>query len=142
MRENHPTSLHDRQPVLNSTIDEPELSIPPPPPEKIPEEEIIEFPYIEPEFPGGKEAMYHYFSKNVKYPIMAKEMVIQGTVYVQFKVMQDGSIEEETVVRGVDSVLDEEAMRVVRNMPKWAPAAADGRRISRIVVVPLRFKII
>lgn len=104
-------------------------------------EAIIDFADILPEFPGGKEEMLRYFSRNVHYPTIALEAYIEGTVYVQFKVLPDGSISEESILRSVSPYLDKEALRVVRAMPKWAPAQSSGRRVSKTVVVPLHFKI-
>lgn len=104
--------------------------------------EMVEFPEIQPQFPGGEANMNRYFRENTQYPQVASEMYLEGTVYVQFKVIQDGSIEEVTVVRGVHESLDKEAIRVVRSMPKWGPAETGGRRVSRLVMVPIRFKII
>lgn len=118
--------------------------VPPPPPdvELLDEEVVVEFPMVDPVFPGGSSEMYRYFSRHVIYPVVAQEMFIQGTVYVQFKVLQDGSISEPDIVRGVHESLDKEALRVVRSMPKWSPAEANGRHIAKIVVVPLHFKIL
>lgn len=146
IRHLHLSAMEDRKSEAPLETIEVKQSIPVPLPSEygMVEEpvEYIEFPEIEPVFPGGPGEMYRYFGKNTLYPQVASEMHVEGTVYVQFKVMQDGSIEEVTVVRGVHESLDKEAMRVVRSMPKWAPAEAEGRKISKIVVAPFRFKII
>ena len=68
-----------------------------------------------PSFPGGN--VQKWISKNVKYPVLAMENGIQGKVFVQFVIERDGSITDVKVVRGVDSSLDKEAIRVVKAMP-------------------------
>jgi protein TonB len=141
------SSLPDRRiaPPEPKVVDDPQPLPIPPPIELLEEElppEVVEFAVVDPVFPGGLQAMYTYFQKNIKYPEMARDMYIQGKVYVQFMVLADGSIAEETVVRGVDEMLDREALRVVRSMPKWSPGESGGRRIKKIVVVPISFKIV
>jgi len=121
------------------------FEIPPPPPPFCvypePEIEVIDFPEISPAFPGGSNELNSYLVKNLKYPAMALEMGIQGKVYVEFSVMQDGSIDDIKILRGIDQSLDKEAIRVLKNMPKWMPAESEGRRVKRTVVLPIRFEI-
>lgn len=72
-----------------------------------------------PEYPGGVPAMMKFLSSNVKYPVEAQKNAISGRVIVQFVVMEDGTLSQAKVIRGVDPLLDEEALRVVKEMPKW-----------------------
>lgn len=103
------------------------------------EEEMMEeepvFVIVEsmPMFPGGEEARLKYLNENVRYPTMANEAGIQGRVYVEFVVEKDGSVTNVRVIRGIGGGCDEEAIRVVQNMPKWIP----GRQ--RNVPVRVRF---
>jgi TonB family protein len=76
---------------------------------------------VEPEFPGGDNAMALFIQANVVYPEKATEMGITGMVYVQFVVAADGSIELVKVSKSVHPLLDNEAMRVVKLMPTWLP---------------------
>lgn len=110
-------------------------------------EEVIEEPQIftiveeNPEFPGGEVELFKYLGKNTKYPAIAKDAGISGIVYVQFVVMEDGSINPDmiTILRGVNPVLDEEAMRVVKNMPKWKPGRQRGKPVRVYYKLPFRF---
>ena len=80
----------------------------------------------QPSYPGGEEALRNYLSENIQYPPMAAEMGIEGVVTVEFMVKADGSIGDAKIVRMVDPDLEEEALRVVMNMPRWNPASKDG----------------
>ena len=108
------------------------------------EEEIEEvFMVVEemPEFPGGMQKLMKYFSDNVRYPVVAAENGIQGRVIVQFVVNQDGSIVDPVVVRGVDSHLDKEALRVIQMMPKWKPGKQRGKAVRVKYTVPVMFRL-
>ncbi|MFV0366379.1 MAG: energy transducer TonB [Mangrovibacterium sp.] len=94
-----------------------------------------------PEFPGGVNAMRAYLAKNIKYPVVALENGLQGTVYVSFVVNQDGSIVDVTILRGVDGSLDKEAVRVVQSMPKWKPGKQGGKAVRVSYQVPISFKL-
>jgi protein TonB len=89
--------------------------------ENIAEEEIFLVVESAPEFPGGEAGLFEYLSDNLKYPEMAKEAGINGRVYVTFVVEKDGSITDVRVLRGIGGGCDEEAVRVVMNMPRWKP---------------------
>lgn len=110
-------------------------------------EEVVEEPQIftiveeNPEFPGGEVELFKYLGKNTKYPAIAKDAGIQGIVYVQFVVMEDGKINPEmiTILRGVHPALDQEAMRVVKNMPKWKPGRQRGKPVRVYYKLPFRF---
>ena len=77
-------------------------------------------------FPGGKEAEQEYFTKNLKYPQMAKENEVEGVVTVVFTVKADGSIGNIKIKRMVDPDLEAEAIRLVKQMPTWEPAKNDS----------------
>jgi protein TonB len=85
------------------------------------EEEIFTVVEAMPEFPGGEAAMYKYLQDHMKYPVMAIESGISGKVYVTFVVEKDGSITDIRLLRGIGGGCDEEAIRVVQNMPNWTP---------------------
>ena len=110
------------------------------------EEEIVEeVPFIivenMPTFPGGEKKMMEYVAKNVKYPQLAKEVGTQGRVFVSFVVEKDGSITNVTILRGIGSGCDEEAMRVVKSMPKWNPGLQCGRAVRVSCNLPINFKL-
>ncbi|MCQ2251979.1 MAG: energy transducer TonB [Bacteroidales bacterium] len=110
-------------------------------PEPEPEEEPQVFFIVEdmPEFPGGEVALRKYIAENVRYPEMAKENDIQGTVYVRFVVDTDGSVKNVEVLRGVDPLLDKEAIRVVQSLPKWKPGKQRGKAVKVSHSVPIKF---
>lgn len=90
-------------------------------------------------FPGGDAALMKYLGKNVKYPQMAKENGIQGTVFVNFVVGKNGKIRDIKVIRGVNKLLDNEAIRVVKAMPAWKPGKQRGKPVSVSFNLPIRF---
>lgn len=92
-----------------------------------------------PEFPGGQAALQKYLASSVKYPVIAQENGIQGRVYVQFVISAKGEVTNATVLRGVDSSLDKEALRVVENMPKWKPGKQRNRPVRVSYTVPINF---
>ncbi len=93
----------------------------------------------QPSFPGGDAAMYQWLAQNIKYPVVAIENGIQGSVVVQFVVEKDGSVNDVKVVRSKDPALDKEALRVVRMMPKWSPGKKDGRPVRIYYTMPVKF---
>ena len=118
------------------------------PVERLPEEETIEEPEIfliveeQPEFPGGDAARMAYFAENIHYPQEAKELNIQGTVYVGFVVEPDGSVSQVKVLRGIGGGCDEEALRVVKNMPLWKPGKQRNIPVRVRFTLPVRFTLI
>lgn len=103
------------------------------------EEEIFVFVEDQPGYPGGDEARLTYLRDNIKYPEMAKESGVQGTVYVTFVVEKDGSISNVKILRGIGGGCDEEAVRVIKNMPKWSPGKQRGRPVRAQFNMPIRF---
>lgn len=110
-----------------------------------PEPEVEEEPQVffivenMPEFPGGELALRKFIAENVRYPEMAKENDIQGTVYVRFVVDTDGSVKNVEVIRGVDPLLDKEAIRVIQSLPKWKPGKQRGKAVKVSHSVPIKF---
>ena len=88
---------------------------------------------------GGMAGLMDYFQKNMRYPAEAKEAGKQGRVTVQFVVNKDGSISGARVLRGVDPLLDAEAIRLVNAMPKWKPGMQQGKPVAVKYTVPVRF---
>ncbi len=121
-----------------------------------------------PEFPGGEQALFQFLGANIKYPEDAKQSFSEGTSYLSFVVEKDGSIADiavqktakepavdtiqmidpktyETKTRIVTNnsgdVLDNEAIRVLKTMPKWVPAKKNGQAVRASFVLPIQFKI-
>lgn len=94
-----------------------------------------------PEYPGGTSALMSYLGNNIRYPTIAIESGIQGTVYVTFCVEKDGSITNVTVSKSLDYYLDREAIRVVSSMPKWTPGKQKGKPVRTKFSVPVNFRL-
>ncbi len=108
------------------------------------EEEVVEeqiFSIVEemPSFPGGDEALLKYLGKNIKYPAIAKDAGIQGTVYVTFVVDEKGDVKDVKVLRSIGGGTDEEAIRVVESMPRWKPGKQRGKAVKVQYNLPIRF---
>ena len=94
-----------------------------------------------PEFPGGMSAFIQWLTKNLRYPPTAQSQKRQGRVVVSFIVNRDGSISDEKVATAADPLLDAEAMRVVRMMPRWKAGIQNGKPCRTMVAVPIVFDI-
>jgi protein TonB len=103
------------------------------------EEQVYVTPDLKPEFPGGEDAMQKFFAENVRYPESAASAKLEGKVYVEFKVLKDGSLTDVITVKGVSDDCNTEAQRVVRIMPKWNPAKIDNKVVEQRVVVRIAF---
>lgn len=105
------------------------------------EEEVFFIVEEMPEFPGGEEALRNFIAQHIDYPDIAQENGIQGKVYVTFVVSPDGSVKNAKIARGVDPVLDQEALRVVNTMPRWSPGKQRGKAVNVAYTVPISFKL-
>ncbi|MCF8219411.1 MAG: energy transducer TonB [Bacteroidales bacterium] len=122
------TVVEDYEPV---EVSEPEVE----------EQEIFTVVEEQPSFPGGEQARMKYLQENIEYPQMARESGIEGTVFVTFVVEPDGSVTDVRILRGIGGGCDEEALRVVRNMPKWKPGKQRGKSVRVQFNMPIRFKL-
>ncbi len=104
-------------------------------------ETIYDMPNVEqmPEFPGGEDELSKYLSENIKYPEKARVDGTQGRVVVGFVVNKDGEIDELKLRRSIGDGCDEEAMRVIKKMPKWKPAKFNGKPVSVYFDLPIFF---
>jgi len=107
--------------------------------EDVVEEQIFTIVEEMPSFPGGEPAMMKYLANNIKYPAIAKDANIQGTVYVTFVVNEKGEVKDVKVLRSIGGGTDEEAIRVVENMPKWKPGKQRGKAVKVQYNLPIRF---
>lgn len=109
------------------------------------EEEEEEVPFalaeVRPEFPGGEAALQKYIASHVQYPEIARENGLQGKVYVQFVINKRGEVENAIIARGIDAVLDKEALRVIQNLPNWKPGVQRGKPVRVSYTVPINFKL-
>lgn len=114
---------------------------PPKPKDSVEKDEnhIYEWVQEKPSFPGREEVRLKWLQENISYPSAAAEANIQGTVTVRFVVEKDGSISNVKIVRGVHLLLDDEAMRLTANMPKWEPGKANGKAARAYFTQPINF---
>ena len=96
---------------------------------------------VMPEFPGGMDQMAKYLSENIKYPEEAKDKGISGRVFIQFVIEKDGSVTKAEVMKGIGAVCDNEALRVVKAMPKWKPGLMKGKPVRVHYTLPIFFKL-
>lgn len=94
-----------------------------------------------PEFPGGQTALLKYVAENLIYPSEAQILNIQGRVILKFVVKADGSVDRIEILRGIDPVLDNEAIRVVKTLPRFKPGRQSGIAVPVWFMLPVTFKI-
>jgi len=133
-------------PIWATAQDEPTIQAPlhPPAPTEMSTKEsdvLVEAPEKMPEFPGGEKLMMTYIGRTVKYPEEAKENGIGGRVYLSFVVERDGSLSDIRVLRSAHPLLDREAIRVVKTMPKWTPGEQNGEPRRVKYTLPFTFKL-
>jgi TonB family protein len=92
-------------------------------------------------FPGGQAKISEYLSANLKYPKEAVKRGEEGVVYVSFVVDEDGNVAEAKIDRGISMELNEEALRVVKEMPKWEPGYDEGEISRTRTALPVRFRL-
>jgi len=92
-----------------------------------------------PEFPGGQKELMKFIQGNLKYPVEAQTQRIQGTVVIQFVVMSTGKLDHYKIVRGVNSLLDDEALRVLKLSPDWIPGKQGGKAVNVYYTLPFRY---
>lgn len=94
-----------------------------------------------PEFPGGTEALYNYLKSNLKYPDKARKAKTEGRVYVNFVVSRTGKVLYPYVERGIGHGCNEEAVRLVKNMPPWKPGKQKGKPVLVRYIIPVSFRL-
>jgi TonB family protein len=89
------------------------------------------------EFPGGQRAWLDFLSSNLQYPDSLQN--IKGQVLLKFVISPKGTIETVEVIKSLHSILDQEAIRVIRKSPKWKPAKQNGKKVQTIITQPIGF---
>jgi protein TonB len=109
------------------------------------ENEILTFVEQMPEFlEGGEQGLKDFLSMNIRYPENAKEIGAEGTVFIQYNVLKDGTLNDFELLRGVKGApdLDKEAIRVVKlTSGKWKPGKQNGKPVNVRMNLPVRFKL-
>jgi protein TonB len=147
-------SIEEQTVVEAPVVEEAPPPPPPPPPPKPKVEEIFKVVEDMPRYPGcedisdkderkmcAQQKMLEFIYKNIKYPAIARENGIEGTVVVSFVVEKDGSITDARVVRDIGAQCGDEALRVVNDMPKWVPGKQRGRAVRVQFNLPVKFKL-
>ncbi len=115
-------------------------------PEKVGEHEGDSTPMVfaeqMPDYPGGYEEMIKYISTNIKYPRLARENNIEAKVLISFVVGKDGKLSDFQIL-GEESEwgFEEEAIRVLKNMPAWLPGRQDGKAVNVKFTLPISYKL-
>ncbi len=122
--------------VIENVVEAPKVEKPKP-------EAIMDMAMVEekPSFPGGDTALYKWLGQNIVYPAAASEEGVSGRVVVAFVVEKDGRVTNVQVVRKKHPALDEEAVRVVKKMPKWNPGRNNGQPVRVKYNLPVSFKL-
>lgn len=94
-----------------------------------------------PEFPGGEKELMRFIGEHITYPREAKEIGIAGTVYVSFVIEKDGSVSNIKILRGIGGGCDEEAVRVIKLMPRWSPGMQHTMPVRVSFNMPIAFKL-
>lgn len=90
---------------------------------------------------GGMTAFYEYIQQNLKYPAQARNLGIEGKVFVEFVVGPDGKLTQVKAVKGIGGGCDQEAERVISNSPKWQPGLQRGEAVNVRMILPITFKL-
>lgn len=94
-----------------------------------------------PEFPNGQAALFRFIQNEMVYPNIARENNIEGTVFVNFTVLPEGSLTNIQVRRGIGGGCNEEAIRILKKMPRWRPGRSQGKRVSVAYTLPIKFSL-
>ncbi len=94
-----------------------------------------------PEFPGGVEGIKNWVSSNLKYPTIALRNKVEGRVYISFVIDKSGQVNDVKVLRSVNPVFNEEAIRIVASMPAWKPGLQEGKPVRVSYVFPVNFQL-
>ncbi|MDR0961720.1 MAG: M56 family metallopeptidase [Mediterranea sp.] len=111
-------------------------------PQEVDDDPLYDVVDVMPQFMGGDAEFMKYLARNIKYPVEAQKSRTEGRVLVQFVIRRDGSITDAKVVRGINSYLDAEALRVIKAMPKWKPGMSKkGKPVSVKYTVPIMYQL-
>ena len=102
---------------------------------------VFKFVQYKPQFPGGDEALLKYLNANIKYPQIAIENKIEGTVVIKFTVTKNGDIADVNIIRQIGGGCEKEAVRVVNQMPKWKPGIHNNKAVNCYYTLPVKFEL-
>ncbi len=105
------------------------------------QEPALKVAEVQPEPVGGLKSFFEYLETNLQYPQEAKNVRLEGRVMVRFVVELDGSLKNIEVIKGIGGGCDEEAVRLIKNAPKWLPGKNAGKAVRVEVTRPIAFKL-
>lgn len=108
---------------------------------EVEEEKVYTVVEVQPSFPGGEAALLKYISTHLKYPSIAEEQDIQGVVVLRFVVLEDGSVGDVVVQKGLHPECDRAAVKVVKSLPRFVPGKQQGKPVKVWFTCPIRFVI-
>jgi len=137
-----PTNLDEIVVVgYGQQVDQKKKEQTPPPPPPAPNDQVFMVVEKMPQYPGGDKELFKYLATTVRYPVEAQKNGIQGRVICSFIVKKDGSIDSVKVLRFINSYLDNEAIRVIKNMPTWTPGEQRGEKVNVKYTLPINFRL-
>ena|SRR5579872_4652256 len=95
----------------------------------------------DPGYPGGMSAFYRYIQDNLKYPDKSRKKNIQGKVFINFVIEKDGSLIDIKILKGVAPDIDAEAIRLMKECPKWVPGYQNGKPVRVQYSMPINFSL-
>lgn len=93
------------------------------------------------EFPGGNDSLVQYMGMNIRYPAIARDLNLTGTVFVEVSVDEEGNPTPTRIIQSAHPYLDMECWNLVASMPKWTPATKNGKAVSSYYKLPFRFNL-
>ncbi|MEY4927326.1 MAG: hypothetical protein RI894_1762 [Bacteroidota bacterium] len=110
-----------------------------PPKNTLEKAETVGADFAPAQFPGGEKALMQYIKEHLKYPKMALENGVEGKVFLKLTIEADGSVSEATVLRGIGSGCDDEAVRLAKSLPNFIPLVRNGKAIRQTYNLPISF---
>ncbi|SKC18162.1 M56 family metallopeptidase [Dyadobacter psychrophilus] len=107
----------------------------------LPDDKIFSVVEEQPEFPGGQQAMFQFLGRKIKYPTAAANANVQGKVFLQFVVTDEGNIQDIVVLKGIGYGCDAESVRVLKLFPKWKPGKQNGKPVNVKFTLPVNFQL-
>ncbi len=135
--------IHETMGIPMMEVVEPERPIYEMEEPKIADDTPVVFAEVDAAYPGGYAQMMKYIQENVQYPTLEKDKGIEGKVIVRFVVNKNGELENFEIIKSVPDGkgLEQEAIRVIKNMPKWTPGKNDGHSVSQYMTIPINFNL-
>lgn len=103
------------------------------------DDDVLPVCEVQPEYPGGSQALMKFIAENLRYPAACADKGIQGRVTLSFIIEKDGSISNIEELRSPDPLLTQEATRVLSSMPNWTPGMQDGKAVRVKYIIPFTF---